>query len=125
MTHNTINKEIKARNISEPSQITQVTVRLGLIHYVVMHVVAFKSIPSSSVHICKVSFHTDTPSNYCSCLCWAETFFLTVHENGTLLDFLTCPTHCLQGDVSQSRNVSRHKHKADPGGGLRGFSYQK
>ena len=27
-------------------------------------------------------------------------FFLTVHENDFLLDSLTCPTHCLQGNVS-------------------------
>ena len=36
-----INKAINARNISEPkSNHTQVTVRLGIIHHVVMHVVA-------------------------------------------------------------------------------------
>ena len=40
-----------------------------------MYVMAFKSLPSSSLHIYKVSFHTDTLSNYCSCLWWAETYF--------------------------------------------------
>ena len=49
ITH--INKAINARNISEPksNHSAQVTVRLGLIHHVVMYVVAFKSLPSSSV----------------------------------------------------------------------------
>ena len=56
-----MNKAINARNISErKSNHTQVTVCLGLNHLVVMHVVAFKFLLSSSVHIYKVSFHTDT-----------------------------------------------------------------
>ena len=40
-----------------------------------MHVVAFKSLPSSSVYINKVSFHIDTLPDYRSCLWWAETYF--------------------------------------------------
>ena len=68
-TLHTINKAINARNITEPkSNHSQVTVHLGLIHHLVMHVVTFKSLPLSSVHIDKVSFHTDTLPNYCSCL---------------------------------------------------------
>ena len=75
-TLHTINKAINARNITEPkSNHSQVTVHLGLIHHLVMHVVTFKSLPSSSVHIDKVFFHTDTLPNYCSCLWLAETYF--------------------------------------------------
>ena len=59
-----------------------------------MHVVALTSLPPSSVHVYKVSFHTDTLPNYCSCLWWAETnsFSPCIKINGAMLDSLTCPT---------------------------------
>ena len=62
-----------------------------------MHVVAFKSLPSSPVRIYKVSFHTETLPNYCSCLWWAETYFSLpcIKMVLDLLDSLTCPTHRL------------------------------
>ena len=61
LTHDIpLTKRSMREHFRAKSNQTQVMVRLGLIHHVVMHVVAFKSLPSSSVHIYKVSFHTDT-----------------------------------------------------------------
>ena len=73
-----INKAINARNISEPkSNHTQVTVRLGLMH----HVVAFKSLPSSS------HWH---PAKW---ICWAATYFSLLYMKMVLCWILSHVQH--------------------------------
>ena len=115
-TLHTINKAINARNITKPkSNHSQVTVHLGLIHHLVMHVCHIQ-IPSLIFSAYRQSFLSHWhPAKLLQLLMTGRNiFFLTVHENATLLDSLTCPTHCLQGNVSYySHNVSRHKRITD------------
>ena len=69
---------------------------LGLINHVVMHIVAlFKSLPSSLVLKSFLS-HLHPAKLLQLPMMGRNKFFLTVHENGTLLDSLACPTRCLQ-----------------------------